>query len=259
MRTMKRKKFLQAVVCLSIITLLFSCSKDDDEIPPVDNRSFITDEATGYFINIDGSINLAVSGTFNKEDDFGARIEKGFVYGTKSKPKVSENNTVILDGSSSAAFGYIRNLESGMTYFIRGYFKYDSGTFFYGDEIEVSTDIDASESRDISLKVESKAYLTQVDFITVYIKVISIENEMPVELGIEYSLKSDFSDTKRNRASSFDGAHDHGVLITTSYQAVAEPLQSGTTYYFRPYAKYSDGLISNGGTSPVTFTTVSMY
>jgi len=255
---MKGMNILRMAICVSIIALLFSCTKDDEEILPTDDRSFITDATTDYFINIDGSINLSVSGTFSKEDEFGARIEKGFVFGTASKPEVGTNNTVILEGSSSAATGYIKNLPSGKSYFIRGYFKYDDGTFFYGDEIEVSADIDASAEREVTLTIESSAYLIQLDFVTVNLNINNIIKEMPIEIGVEYSEDNDFSNSSRNKADYFDGAHNKGEIVVKSYQAVAEPLESGTTYYFRPYAKYADGKVSNGGTSSATFTTVSI-
>jgi hypothetical protein len=253
---MKKKKLLRNLICLSIVVLSYSCSNNDDDVVlPIDDRSFIIDTFTDYFINKNGSVNISLSATYTLNSDFGNTSDIGFVYGTSTNPEVSTNNTAGLSGTFSTATGYVGNLTNGQTYFIRGYFKYDNGTFFYGDEIQVSTDIDASSERDVTLDIEPDAYLIQVDFITVDMNINNVIKEMPVEIGVEYSLNSNFSNSNRNSSEYFDGVHNKGEIVTTSYQVVAEPLQSGTTYYFRPFAKYADNTITNGGTSTASFTT----
>jgi hypothetical protein len=246
---------LRTLICLSIITLTFSCSNDDDMTPPADNRSFTTNTTTDFFINFDNTVNLIVSGTFQSDANFGNEINRGFVYGTSSNPLVSNNNTSNVGGSSSAATGYIEGLTSNQTYYIRGYFEYDDGTFFYGNEIQTSTDIDASTSRDLTLAIESDAFLIQTNFITVTLNINDVMKEMPIEFGVEYSVNSDFTNSSTNEVNGYNGVHNEGVILTTSYSAVAEPLTFGTLYYFRPYAKYADNTVTNGGTSTASFTT----
>lgn len=248
------KKSLSTVLYLVIIGVTLSCSKDDDSTPS-DNRNFSTNATTDFFINSNGTVNLRVSGAFQDDENFGTVTSRGFVYGTTSKPEVNSNNTSNVNGSSSVATGYIENLSSGQSYFIRGYFEYSDGAFFYGNEIQASTDVDASTDRSVNLDIESKAFLIQTNFITVIINVNDVMKEMPVEVGIEYSENSDFTNSSTTTVENFDGIHNEGAIVVRSYSAVAEPLMSGTQYYLRPYAKYADNTVSNGGTSIASFTT----
>ncbi|WP_179317930.1 hypothetical protein [Winogradskyella undariae] len=253
---MKIKNLFKTVICLLTLSLTYSCSSDDDSMnPPTDNSNFTTNSNTDFFINFDGTVNLIVSGTFQEDSGFGTVTDRGFVYGTSSNPEVGANNTSGISGSNSDATGYIENLTSGQTYFIRGYFEYSDGTYFYGNEIQASTDVDASASRDLTLAIESDAFLIQINFITVTLNINDVMKEMPVEVGIEYSINSDFTNSSTNEVEGFNGVHNESVILTTSYSAVAEPLMSGTQYYFRPYAKYADNTVTNGGTSTASFTT----
>ncbi|MDO6601002.1 hypothetical protein [Tenacibaculum sp. 1_MG-2023] len=222
---------------------------------PTDNSNFTTNATTDFFINFDGTINLIVSGAFQEDSDYGTVADRGFVYGTSSNPIVSINNTTGISGSNSDATGYIENLTSDQTYFIRGYFEYSDGSYFYGNEIEVSTDVDASTSRNVTLDIESSAFLIQTDFITVTLNINNVVKEMPIEFGVEYSVNSDFTSSSTNSIDNFDGIHNEGTIVVTSYSAVAEPLMSGTQYHFRPYVKYTDNTVTNGGTSTATFST----
>ncbi|MDO6745468.1 hypothetical protein Q4553_12880 [Tenacibaculum soleae] len=249
------KNFLKVSLFFLSIVSLVSCSSDDDTMNPIDNRVFAINSDIDYFINFDGTVNLIVSGTFQDDANFGNVTNRGFVYGTSSNPQVSTNNTSNVDGSSSAATGYIEGLTSGQTYYIRGYFEYDDGSFFYGNEIQATTDVDASTSRNVTLDIESDAFLIQTDFITVTLNINNVVKEMPIELGVEYSVNIDFTNSSTNAVENFDGIHNEGTIVITSYSAVAEPLMSGTQYYFRPYVKYADNTVTNGGTSTATFTT----
>ncbi len=241
--------------CLSM-TIVFSCHSDSDSVnPPTDNKYFTTNASTDFFINFDGTVNLIVSGAFQDDVDFGNVTNRGFVFGTSSNPEVGFNNTSVVYGGSSEATGYIENLTSGQTYFIRGYFEYSDGTFFYGNEIQESTDVDASDSRDVTLDIESEAFLIQQNFITVTFSINDVIKQMPVEIGVEYSVNSDFTNSSTNEVESFDGVHNQGDIVITSYSVVAEPLMSGTQYHFRPYVKYADNTVTNGGNSTASFTT----
>ncbi|WP_091893018.1 hypothetical protein [Polaribacter sp. KT25b] len=255
MKTMKIK-YLFKVAFLLIFTITFnSCSSDEKPMNPLDDRVFTTNDDTDFFINFDGTVNLIISGTFQNNANFGNEINRGFVYGTSSTPLVSANNTSNVSGSSSAATGYIEGLTSNQTYYIRGYFEYDDGTFFYGNEIQASTNIDASANRDLTLAIESDAFLIQTNFITVTLNINDIMKEIPVEFGVEYSVNSDFTNSSTNEVEGFNGVHNKGVILTTSYSVVAEPLTFGTQYFFRPYAKYADNTVTNGGISTASFTT----
>lgn len=253
---MKRINLLRNLICLSIIALSYSCSSEDDSMnPPTNNSSFTTNATTDFFINFDGTVNLIVSGNFTEDGNFGTITNRGFVYGTSSNLVVGSNNTSGISGSNSDTTGYIENLTSGQTYYIRGYFEYSDGTYFYGNEIQASTDVDASASRAVTLDIESDAFLIQTNFITVDLNINNVVKEMPVEIGVEYSINSDFTNSSTNAVDSFDGIHNEGVIVVTSYSAVAEPLTTGTQYYFRPYAKYANNTVTNGGPSTATFTT----
>lgn len=253
---MRTKNLIKTVIFLLSLTLTFGCSSDDDSMnSTTDNSNFITNATTDFFINFDGTINLIVSGDFQEDSDFGTVTNRGFVYGTSSNPIVGSNNITGISGSNSDATGYIENLTSGQTYFIRGYFEYNDGSYFYGNEIQASTDVDASTSRNVTLDIESDAFLIQTDFITVILNINNVVKEMPIEFGVEYSVNSDFTSSSTNEIETFDGIHNEGTIVITSYSAVAEPLISGNQYYFRPYVKYADNVVTNGGTSTVIFTT----
>ena len=252
---MSMKNLIRTVfIFLSVISFL-GCSNDDETINPIDNREFAINNETDYFINTDGTINLFVSAKIQDIGNFGNTINRGFVYGTSSNPEVSSNNTSLAVADFDSITGNIEGLTSGQTYYIRGYFEYDDGTFFYGNEIQTSTNIDASTSRDVTLDIESEAFLIQTNFITVILNINNVIKEMPVEVGMEYSVNSDFTSSNTNVVEGFNGIHNKGVILITSYSVVAESLTLGTQYYFRPYVKYADNTITNGGASTISFTT----
>lgn len=248
------KNLVKVTLCLlSIVS--FSCSSDDDtSASVVDNRSFTVYNQTDFFINSDGTVNLSVSGTFT--DDSNDIKNRGFVHDTASKPEVKEGNTTEVAGSNTNATGYIKDLEKGRTYFVRGYFEMSDGSFFYGEEIEVSTDVDASMTRSIAIEIESDPFFISDNEITPEINLLSVAKELPVEIGLEYSVNSDFSNSSMQKINNYNGKHNQGVLVSTNYASeVISGLNASTTYYVRPYAKYADDTIANGGTSTASFVT----
>ena len=253
---MKIKKRLQLLICLVILTAVLSCSKDNHS-QIVDDRSFSTNEETDFFINRDGTVNLIVSGEFKDGDiSFGTVISRGFVYGTTSNLNANSNNTSNVNGTNSATTGYIEGLTSGQTYFIRGYFEMSDGSYFYGNEIQASTNVDASDTRSITMEIQSTPFFISSTEITPQMDLSDVIKEMPIEIGYEYSLNSDFSNSNAKAIGDFDGAHNLGVISKSSYASeLISGLTASTTYFFRPYAKYTNNTIVNGGTSTVSFTT----
>ena len=257
------KNLYKTVIALSIALItLNSCSKNEDN-SIIDNRSIVTNTDVDFFINIDGTVNLVVSGTFNNTTDdlitFGNIQSRGFVFGTSSKQIANSTNTLVLIGPNPL-IGYITNLPRGENYFIRGFFKMDDGTYFYGNEIQVSTDLDASTSRTISLEIEATPFFLSRTEVTPTINISNLTKEVPTEIGYEYSVKNDFSDSIIKNINSYDGATfwdlQQTVLLTQSYTTeVITGLTPSTTYYFRAYAKYADGDITHGGSTTVIFTT----
>ena len=252
------KKLMKPILLFFGIAIFVSCSSSDDgETIPTDTRSFTTDANTDFFINSDGTVDLTVTGEFKDGDlFFGSVVDRGFVYGTTSKPTVSTTNVANVDGASTAASGYIRNLDFGQNYFIRGYLKMDDGSYFYGNEIQASTDVDASTTRTITLEMEPDPFFISQTEVTPQLKLSNVAKELPMEIGYEYSLNSDFSNSTIKAIDDYSGAHNQGVILITSYASeVISGLTAATTYYFRPYAKYKDDTVTNGGDSTVSFTT----
>ena len=248
---MKIINFFKTVICLLTLTLTFSCSSDDNSMEPIDTRSFITDSNVDYFINRDGTADIIVTGEYVDPDssNFGGDVvNRGFVYGTTSNPVINSNNTESALGSNpvNATFG---NLDAGQSIFIRGFFEMSDGTYFYGNEIQVSTTIDASSTRSIAMTIRPDLFFQNSDGITPELDVTAIEKESPVDIGFEYSVNEDFSDS----AVTLDVDMPGNIFLTT-YSEFIEGITSDTVYYFRPYAKYTDGTITNGGTSSATFT-----
>lgn len=241
--------FLKILMFLSITILLFSCSEDNDEILPIDNRSFTTYATTDFFINRDGTINILVTGEFTDNGIAGNVIQRGFVYGTSSNPTVESNNSVVAAGPNPVNTTF-SNLMADQTIFIRGFFEMEDGTFFYGNEIQTSTDVDASSTRSLKMIIKPELYFQNFEGITPELDVTEIEKESPVDIGFEYSVNQDFS----NSSITLD-ADVTGNIFATTYTEYITGLLSNTVYYFRPYAKYADGTVTNGGTSTATFTT----
>ena len=252
---MKVKDLFKSVILVLISITLFSCSKDSNEQEIVDNRSFTINTPTNFFINKDGSVNVSVTASFVENASFGNAIDKGFVYGTSSNPTVGNSNTSNVHGSNTNATGYIESLAKGQNHYIRGFFKYDDGTFFYGDEIQVSTAVDFSTTRTITLEIEDTPFFRSQTEITPILNLSNITKEMPMEIGYEYSVNADFSNSSTKAESNYEGIHNEGVVLVTEFTEVISGLTAGTTYYFRPYAKYNDNTITNGGATAVTLTT----
>jgi len=249
---MKTKNAIKTVICLLTLTLTFGCSSDDDAMnpDPVDTRNFTTDATTDFFINRDGTVNIMVTGAFTDDLDFPTTVERrGFVYGTASNPTVGTNNSTDAAGANPVNATFF-NLASNQTIFIRGFFEMSDGSFFYGYEIQTSTDIDASSTRSISMTIKPDLFFQNSDGITPELEVTAIEKESPIEIGFEYSINQDFS----NSTIILD-TDAKGNIFETNYSEFITGLTSGTTYHFRPYAKYADGTTTNGGNSTATFTT----
>ncbi len=243
-----RNLFKATLLCL--FTIVYGSCSSDDNAPTPDGRSFTTDATTDFFINRDGTINIIVTGKFTDPDIDSGVIRRGFVYGTTSKPEVNANNTVPATGlNNDSEIGTFYNLDAGQTIFVRGFFEYGDGTFFYGNEIQTTTDVDATNTRSITMVIDPDLISQNSQGITPELKVTALEKESPIEIGYEYSINNDFSNstvTLKNITGSV------GVI---SYSKLIEGLTSSTVYYFRPYAKYADGTITNGGNSTESFTT----
>lgn len=246
---MKNMHILKLLIGLSIVSLIYGCSSDDKDLLPTDDRTFTTDATIDFFINRDASVDLTVTGKFTDSGSAGEVIRRGFVYGTTKNPEVKADNTEPLLGNNPM-YTTFRNLEADQLFFIRGFFEMNDGTFFYGNEIEVSTNVNAKSSRSISMTIKPQLYFKNSEGITPELEVIAIEKESPVDIGFEYSVNPDFS----NSSVTLDKDMLGNIFITT-YSEFIEGLAAGTVYYFRPYAKYADNTVSNGGTSTAYFTT----
>ncbi len=243
------KNVLRTVLCLTILTSTISCSNDDDGTTPAIQKSFTTNADTDFFINSDGTVNLTVSGAF--QDTSSSNVtSRGFVYGTSSNTEVSDTNTVGASGPQDSVTGNILNLSSGETYYIRGYFEMSDGSYFYGNEIQASTDVDASSTRSIVLGMEPNPFFVSTTELTPQVNVTEVTKESPTEIGFEYSLNDDLSDSTTVMVSGITGN-----ITLSSYQEVISGLTSSTTYYIRSYVKYADGTSTDGGASIVAHTT----
>jgi len=235
---------MAALFCFSAVAL-FSCSSDDAVVS--DDRSFVTHADTDYFINRDGTVDIMLSGAFDDgSENLGNVVRRAFVYGTTLNPKVNASNTAIAAGPGNVS-ATIKNLKRNTSYFIRGFLEMSDGTFFYGDEIQVSTQVDASQSRTISMEmITPKSIAIESTLINAALKVTELDKESPIEVGVQYSLNSDFTDATTLLADNLEGN-----VFATSYFADASNLTPATDYYFRPYAKYADGILTHGGAQSI--------
>jgi len=245
------KNLLMAVLFAFSTIALFSCSSDDAVVR--DERSFVTHADTDYFINRDGTVDILITGAFDDgSENFGNIVRRAFVYGTESNSTVNATNTAIAVGPGNVS-ATIKNLKRNTTYFIRGFLEMSDGSFFYGNETQASTQVDAKQNRSIVMEmITPKTIAIESTSIAAAMKVTELEKESPIEVGIQYSLNSDFSDVISLLADNLEGN-----VFVTSYFADASNLIPLTNYYFRPYAKYADGSITNGGTSRITIRTTN--
>jgi hypothetical protein len=254
------KNLSKLILCFLIVTLTFSCSSDDSSDPAVDNRSYILNTNTDYNINMDGTVNIYITGENNNVvlySNTGEETDQGIVFGTSSLPEVSADNTAF---SPSGEFETVlRNLSPGTTYYARGYFEYDNGdSYYYGEEIQFSTDVDASTVREITMFFDPEISYVGTDYVALEIKVSKLTKEAPAELGIEFSVNSDFTDSSTIKAPQYKGVlftSATGYSILGSILMSVRPVLPNTKYYFRPYAKYADNTVTNGGISTATMTT----
>ncbi|CAL2106120.1 conserved exported hypothetical protein [Tenacibaculum sp. 190524A02b] len=243
------------IVVLIITLMAVSCSNDEGTAVINYERSFTTKEVTDFFINRDGTVDLTVTGAYKDTDPNSTVSEKGFVYGLAPKPEVGANNTALAGGSAdSNVVSVLKNLEKGKLYYVRGYFKMSNGSFLYGEEIQASTDVNASTTRTLVMVMEPEPFWRSTTEMTPELKVTEISKESPTELGFEYSLNADFSDSKIWLVRGINGL-DIGNVKVRKYSDVLNNLTPATKYYFRPYAKYADGTISQGGTSTAELST----
>ncbi len=242
------KKLVNLIVVVVGMVIMFSCSSDDNTVPVIDERSFTTESNTDFFINRDGTVDITVTGEYKDLTNIGDIKSRGFVYGTSSKTEVSATNTISLRGANPVT-GVFEKLPKGKTYYVRGYFEMEDGSYFYGNEVQFSTDVDASTTRTLKMEMKPEPFFISSTEMTPHLDVKEITKESPIEIGFEYSLNSDFSD------STIVLDTRSGNVWLTFYQVVVSNLTASTTYHFRPYAKYEDGTVTNGGTSKQSYTT----
>jgi hypothetical protein len=245
------------ILTITLITLN-SCSSDSNEPEIIDNRNIST--STDFFINFDETVSLKVTGDFRitTEDilNFGNEQRRGFIYSKSPNETPNTTNTLVVAGPSTE---FIHNLPKGENYFIRGFFQMQDNSYFFGDEIQATTNVDASDSRTITLEIESTPILISQTEVTPRINISNLTKEVPTEIGYEYSVNNDFSNSATKAIGDYNGAtipNNSGILLQPSYTTeVISGLTASTTYFFRPYAKYADGTVTNGGNNTASFTT----
>lgn len=257
---MEIKKTLKTLSYLFILTLTLSCSNNHDSI--VDEGQdqgslfkevdFVLKSQTDFFINRDQTITIKISGNLDTGVlPAGITItEQGLVYAKTSSPSIANGaSTATINGGSEINGEIV--MDKNNVYFVRGYIKKSDNTYFYGNQIEVNTTIDASSSRTLVMNINTPSNI-QISSTTIIapIDLTKIEKESPTELGCQYSLNNDFSNA--SIALITPGNGDFRINL---YQPEISNLTTNTVYYIRPYAKYADGTITNGGTNTITVTT----
>lgn len=252
---MTLKKISNVLYILIVGLFIVGCSKDEIDSSTEDRRSFTVSTTNDFFINKNETVDFKVTAVLKDDTAVGNIINRGIVYGLSSKPTVSINNTVNVHGASNDAFAYLLNLDKNEIYFVRGYFKMENGTYFYGPEVQLNTNVEASSTRMLSMEMQSTAFFTSSTEITPVVKILSLTKEMPIEIGIEYSVNPSFSNSTLKLLTHYNGVHNNGIILVTTYSEVISGLTSATQYYFRPYAKYADNTITHGGVSTAILST----
>lgn len=255
---MMLKNLSKAVLIVLSMTILFGCSSDDDAVMPLDTRSFTINQNPDFFINSNGTINLSLKGNYTDADfiTYGTVTERGFVYGTSATPVIGTDESVIAIGINGEIEAFVDGLTK-QNYFIRGYFKMSDQSIFYGTEVQIDTNIDASETRTITMTIDTDPFFVSETELTPIVRVPLLLKEAPVELGFEYSINNDFTGTTNTIIiESFEGINILGISVITDnvfYSELITGLTPGTDYFVRAYAKYSDNVIVNS--AAVTLTT----
>ncbi|MEW7279621.1 hypothetical protein ABW636_13590 [Aquimarina sp. 2201CG1-2-11] len=244
------KKFLLVIFKVLVLSVLIvSCSEEDDSgsvNQNVADPSFVTNENPEAFIETDGTGKVTVKVTGSWSDGGVASTGRGYVYGTSPDLKVvSGSLTVEPDGDGNAD---IKELDQNTTYYIRGYIKKDDNSYFYGNEIKVTTPKWEGE-RSIKMNLENPRKGNRNIVVSLNIK--EIEGNTPLEIGIEYSTSSDFSASKVAKSTA-------NKIVAGIYNVDVIFLTPVTKYYFRPYARYNDQKVDNGGNDKIEATTENL-
>jgi len=252
--------------CLIILfgsIVITSCSNnDEDMIPPKDKdvtvkdnndddtnnenvdhgESFNLETATDFFINYDSSVHIFVKGKYNEGTNPNI-ISRGIVYkeGTELPNPKNGDKTVSVSKETKDVNAKIYNLPKGKTFTIRGYLVDNKGNYTFSNPITTSTDVNASTTRKISFDfLNGQTTIVASNMIVTLIKLTNVEKEAPKEVGVEYSLKQDFSDIKSLATNENETKSSELFGITIGN------LQTKTKYYVRPFVKYADGIIVRG-------------
>ncbi|CAL2085344.1 hypothetical protein [Tenacibaculum sp. 190524A02b] len=248
------KKSINQLALFITIVFLVGCRNDQDlELKLVHTKEFNTDRINGVFINRNGTAYLRVVGSYEDTDPNSNVIERGFVYGFNTDPEVGDSNTVPALGEPESVVGHLDWLERNRNFRIRGYFKMNDGSFFYGNEIGANTFFDLSGTRSLELEMNSLPFWRSTTEITAELKVVKLNSESPVDIGFEYSVNANFSDSK---LALIDLNINRNFQTGSSYRKELSGLIPNTKYYFRPYAKYADGAITTGGITTAELSTL---
>ncbi|CAL2093336.1 hypothetical protein [Tenacibaculum sp. 190524A02b] len=263
-----KKNFIKySFITLISLSVLTGCSDDESIVPPTqleeissdvgDNsanenvdhgESFTLETDTDFFINRDETINILVKGKYNEGTNPNIII-RGLVYAegsTMPDPKKG-HKTAFVSKDNKDVNAKVPSLPKGKVFTIRGYLVDNKGNYTFSNAITVSTNVDASTSRSLTFEFSSNKYFainpttfepTSVIFSNV--KFVEIIKEKPKYLGVEYSLKEDFSDAEILYISQ------NRTINNTGYALFIKGLQTDTKYYLRPIAKYADGTVVKG-------------
>ncbi len=156
--------------------------------------------------------------------------EKGVVYSlTKTVPELngSETSNKTVSGTSDKPTIVLNNLETNRTYYVRGYIKNSTGTFY-------------SEAKNFTTRNEFTVDTTQVKDITpitavIVGKISSNSSYTLVEKGFVLSKTDKYPTVNDIKVGAYSSTAD-------SYSMEATGLDTNTSYYVRAYAKTSSSI-----------------
>ncbi len=156
-------------------------------------------------------------------------VERGFVYGTLSKPTIEDDMKKTVAGSGTTLSTNVSGLTGGAVYYVHSYATTAKETVYSSNEESVDFNYLMPQ---VATQVPTNVLQTSV---TLNGNAVSAGDHEIMERGFVYSINENptISDTRKSVTGNNLGA----------FYISATDLTANTMYYVRAYVQYSEGII----------------
>lgn len=233
---MKQLKIVYVLISCFLMGVSFGCKENEIDVRFV-NESFITSEDVDFFINANQTVNIIVEGEYGYTGFKNTIKNRGFVYAKTINPELDKGGVKVLANGFQKVKGVLKELPKGVKYYVRGFLERVDGSIYYGNQVEVNTNVNASSDRKIIIKInEPDSECITPNSIIIKAEIVSMLKESPVDFGFEYCGNREFYGSKAVLSHN-----ENGTARIVKYTGIVEKLNPSSKYYLRPYVKYADG------------------